>query len=175
MKRNGGFVLMETIVVISVLCVVLLVLYGAYSKMLLDVSSRSLHDNTEYIYKSEVLRDYLEDKIDIVDFMGTNFVSAYCSDQLSQFTSCTKETSLDGNDLFEFMGVKGIYFILWDKNTYTTGRYAELEPTTQQYINTIDAAIPSEAYRMMVVMYASENNYVEDEYEYAYLRFGSRG
>ncbi len=174
MKKNRGFVLMETIVVVTVLCVVLVILYGAYSKIFIEVNNKSLHDNTEYIYKSRVIREYLEEKIDIVDFMGSDYVSGYCSDLLPQFKSC-KDTSLDGNDLFNFMKIKGIYFILWDEKSLLTGRFNSLEPTTQQYMYKIDEEISDEPYRIMVVMFESENGYVEGEYEYAHLRFGSRG
>ncbi len=170
---NRGFVLMETIVVVTVLCVILLVLFGAYSKILIDVNSKSLHDNTEYIYKSRIIREFLEEKVDIENFMGSDYVTAYCSDLLPQFTSC-KDVNLDGNDLFAFMKVKGIYFALWDKSVLQTGHFNILEPTTQKYLQSVDAEMDVDAYRIMVVMYESENNYSENEYEYAYLRFGSR-
>lgn len=175
MKKNKrGFVLMETIVVVTVLCVVLVILYGAYSKILIEVSNKSLHDNTEYIYKTRVIREFLEDKVDIVDFMASEYVVGYCSDLLPQYKNCN-DTSLEGNELFSFMKIKGIYFVLWDKNTTMTGRFNPLEPTTQQYMYTIDEEISDEPYRIMVVMYESENEYMEGEYEYAHLRFGSRG
>jgi len=60
-KKSKGFVLMEAIVVISVLCVILVILYGAYSKLLIDVKKKSLYDNTEYIYKTSVIRKYFEE------------------------------------------------------------------------------------------------------------------
>lgn len=174
MRSKRGFVLMETIIVISVLCIVLIVLYGAYNKMLIDVNNKSLYDNTEYIYKSTVLREYLEESIDIVNFMGSDYVKGYCSDQLDYYKSCG-DPSVDGSELLSFMKVRGVYFILWDDNSNKIGRFGQLEPTTQKYIKTIDEEILNEPYRIMVVMYESENNYYEGEYEYAYLRFGSRG
>ena len=174
MINKKGFVLMETIVVITVLCVVLVTLFGAYSKILIDVSNRSLYNNTEYVYKSSIIREYLESKLNIVEFMGTEYVSGYCSNQLSQYKNCDAD-DLEGADIFNFMGVRGIYFILWDKDATLSGRFSRLEPTTQKFISSIDVPIESEPVRMMIVMYASENNYIANEYEYAFLRFGSRG
>ena len=45
--NQKGFVLMETIVVIFVLCVILVMLYASYSNLLISVQNKSLYDNTE--------------------------------------------------------------------------------------------------------------------------------
>lgn len=104
-----GFVLMETIVVISVLCVILVILYASYNKVLTSVSHQSLYNNTEYIYKSNVVRQYLESKINITEFMGSNYLKVYCSDNLELYNNCT-DGVIDGSDIFKFLKVKSIYF-----------------------------------------------------------------
>lgn len=181
-KHNRAFVLMETIVVITVLCIILIVLFAAYSKILVDVEARSYHDNTEYIYKSQVIRKFLESRLDIVNFMGNKYVSTYCSNQLPGYKQCSDAT-VEGNKVFSHMKVQGIYFISWDDKANSKGRYIELEPTTQKYISSIDVPVEKEMYRIMIVMYESENGNIEygnegltePKYEYASLRFGSRG
>ena len=59
MKKNG-FVLVETIVVILVLCVLLIMLYGGYMNVISAVQRKSYYDNTEYIYKTNLVKEYLE-------------------------------------------------------------------------------------------------------------------
>ena len=58
--KNKGFVLVETIVVILVLCVLLIMLYGGYMNVISAVQRKSYYDNTEYIYKTNLVKEYLE-------------------------------------------------------------------------------------------------------------------
>lgn len=176
-KKSKGFVLMEAIVVISVLCVILVILYGAYSKLLIDVKKKSLYDNTEYIYKTSVIRKYFEeDERDtlkaILESLPTssNHIYIYCSESLDNKKKCENPT-LSGHELFSFMNVRGIYFTEWnpeDANLET------LEPTTKRYFKTFDVRNIDDAYRI-VVMYTDENEENGTIYQYATLRIGSRG
>ena len=79
--NQKAFVLMETIVVIFVLCVILVMLYASYSNLLISVQNKSLYDNTEYIYKTQLVREYLEEKneeyIDEVNILVTNVQMIY--------------------------------------------------------------------------------------------------
>ena len=56
--KNKGFVLVETIVVILVLCVLLIMLYGGYMNVISAVQRKSYYDNTEYIYKTNSIISY---------------------------------------------------------------------------------------------------------------------
>jgi len=49
--KKKGFVLMETIIVISVLCVILITLFVSFSTVLIAVEKRTVYDNTEYLIK----------------------------------------------------------------------------------------------------------------------------
>ena len=51
--NKKAFVLLETIVVITVLSVTLIVLYASYSKIISDSRKKMFYDNTEYIYKTQ--------------------------------------------------------------------------------------------------------------------------
>lgn len=170
-KNNKAFVLLETIVVITVLCVILIVLYASYSKILINVKNTSLYDNTEYICKTELIRDYIEHEEHILNLVGSDSVITYCSNALSDSPNCN-DSSLQGHELFEFMKVESIYFTLWNiKETHE--QVLMLEPTTQNYIKSLDAIDKGPIYRL-IVMYKPENDELSNDYEYASLRLGSR-
>ncbi len=59
MKKNG-FVMIETIVVITILSVGLISLYASYSLILTKVKMKSNYDNIEYIYKAYFVGEYLK-------------------------------------------------------------------------------------------------------------------
>ena len=173
MRRNSkGFVLMETIVVISVLCVVLVVLYAAYSSLISSVHKKSLYDNTEYLYKASVIRKHLESDESLTSAYKSREPYIYCSDLLAQSSSSINSCT-SSSELFEFMKVKGIYFTSWDVSG-DTSNYENLEATTQRYLRSLDPKHIDGAYRL-IVMFSSENSEDENEFEYASLRFGSRG
>lgn len=168
--NKRGFVLMETIVVITVLCVILIILYASYSGLLVSLKKKSNFDNTEYVYKTSVIRKYLEPKIDVQDLFQDKLYGVYCSNSLADYDDCVT-VDTDGYELFRFLRVHAIYVTEWNANLMGVGSYIELEATTQSYISYLDQEIlPGLAYRV-IVMFETE----DDHYEYASLRFGSRG
>lgn len=170
-SNNKAFVLLETIIVTSVLCVILIVLYSSYSKILIDISKKSLYDNTEYIYKTELIRSYLEGNPTVMNRLGTSQVITHCSDNLSGNPKCS-DANVIGNEIFKFMQVKAVYFTFWDISD-TNEQVLNLEPTTQNYIKSFDAVSKGSTYRI-IVMYKPENDELSSEFEYASLQFGSR-
>lgn len=174
--KTKGFVLMETIVVISVLCVVLVVLYGSYSKVLITVKKKSLYNNTEYVYKTAVLRRYLEENAIIPE---SDYSSAklyvYCSNTLSSSRDCYDEDTENDyeNDLFEFIGVSALYITMWDTTKIDASKTTKVEATTQNFIRNLDPT-DDDGYRI-IVMFESENNDTNiPVFEYGTLRFGER-
>lgn len=172
--KNRGFVLMETIVVISVLCIVMVVLYAAYSKVLIDVNKKSLYDKTEYIYKTNLVRNYLEETLPEIEYSSsTHYV--YCRNKMED-KLCFDEniTGNYENDLFKALKVEAIYITLWNVANISESDLVGFEATTQHYIKKMDAT-DEDAFRI-IVMFDSENNMTGTPvYEYATLRFGSRG
>ena len=170
MKKKCGFVLLETIVVITVLCVILIILYASYSNLLINVKKKSNFDNTEYIYKTSVVRKYLEPKLNLESLFDDRTYSVYCSNTLEAHRDCI-DSATDGYELFRFLKVNAIYITPWDANALGISNYVELEATTQSYIKSLDAEIfPNLVYRI-IVMFDSD----EGPFEYGSLRFGSRG
>lgn len=187
MQNRRAFVLLETIVVITVLCVILVVLYASYSKVLIDVNKRAIYDNSEYIYKTAVIRDYLEEELltsknqNISNYMGSNFLKVYCSDNMIGEKKC------NADEFLNFIGAQSIYFTKWDTSSLSTADFRTLEATTQSYIKTLDTVSADGVFRI-IVMYKDENIYndeserfvldaddIEEDYQYATLRFGNRG
>ncbi len=172
-ENKKGFVLLEAITVITILCVILIVLYSAYSKLLINVKSKSLYDNTEYIYKTSIIRTYLESRVDVISLFGSNNYAVYCSNTLQTATNCSDVANY--KDLFNFLGVSAIYFSVWNINETSVGNIISLEATTQNYIKQLDTTTLNGVYRI-IVMYEDENNDTDKKiYQYATLRFGSRG
>lgn len=176
--RRKGFVLMETIIVITVLCVVLVTLYGAYSKLLIDVNKKSLYDKTEYIYKTNVVRDYLENLfkdgvLDINDYTSRTFYE-HCRNSLSANKCYDDDMSGNyENDFFKFLKVEAVYITLWNVGNISENDISGFEATTQNYIKKMDPT--DEGGFRIIVMFKSENNDTDnDVYEYATLRFGGR-
>lgn len=174
MKKNG-FVLMETIIVITVLCVVLVTLYGAYSKLLIDVNKRSLYDQTEYIYKTALVRKYLEEKVN-KDVYTSSTYYVYCRNSFSNVNDKCYDKDISGNyekDLFKYLGVEAIYITHWNVGAISPLDLQGFEATTQNYIQKMDPT--DESGFRIIVMFKSENNDTDKEvYEYATLRFGGR-
>lgn len=166
MNNKKGFVIMEAIVVITVLCVILVTLYGAYSKILIESKKQSLYDNTEYIYKTTVVRNILENDSSLGSISSPCHI--YCNNIKTELGSpCST------NNIFNEMGVEAIYITKWDISISDI-EDLNLEATTQKYIKSLDVA-EDDAYRI-IVMYKQENNSSDKPiYEYASLRFGSRG
>lgn len=173
MKTNNkrGFVLLETIVVMSVLGVILIILYASYSKIIIDVKSRSLFDNTEYIFKTTLVRKHLEKTLDESLYNSLDLYR-YCSNVIESATDCyTSLGETFEEKLFRSLGVEAIYISDWDN--ISTSSLHKLEATTQSYIKSLDVK-HEEAFRI-IVMFKSENNDTDlNVYEYASLKFGSR-
>lgn len=171
--KNKGFVLLEAIIVITVLCVILISLYASYSKLLVKVNKKSLYDNTEYLYKANIVRKYLEQQLD-ENIYSDKTIYIYCSNTLQNQNACYDESSSSEETLvFKELGVESVYISLWNTGDISVSDKMYLEATTQNYINNLDP--PNEPGYRIIVMFKCENNETEKRiFEYASLRFGSR-
>ncbi len=178
MKKNRGFILLETIVVISVLCAVLVTLYMSFSSIIISVNKKSLYDNTEYIFKTNLVREHLESSLTTNQYSGQRFIPICQNSQMMTSTKCytSQYNNNYRNDLFRFLGVEAVYISLWNTKSLESGEYINVEATTQNYIKYLDPEVISGNVYRIIVMYKQENNNSgKDVYEYASLRFGSRG
>lgn len=169
--KKKGFVLMETIVVISVLCVVMITLYSSYSKILVGVNKKSLYDNTEYLYKASVVRDYLEDILN-PDLYSSTQIYMYCRNSIAG-SKCydNPSSSRFQNDLFKTLGVESIYITIWNTDDIDPSFITMFEATTQNYIKTMDPT--NEDGKRIIIMFKDENDQTGNAiYQYASLKFG---
>ena len=164
--KNKGFVLVETIVVILVLCVLLIMLYGGYMNVISAVQRKSYYDNTEYIYKTNLVKEYFEDS----GFSGYDGSSVYIYCQGN--SDCLGNGDTYFKSLVTNMRINSIYFTKWFTSDINSGELSDLEATTQNYIKKLDPTKES-GYRI-IVMYVDENNFNINPtiYQYASLRFG---
>ncbi len=90
MRKESGFVFMETIVVISVLSITLLLLFGSYSYILRKSRTKNTFDTTESIYKTYYVKSFFENYKKEQGRIG-NSVKMYIEDHRAS-GECTKQT-----------------------------------------------------------------------------------
>lgn len=175
-----GFLLLETIVVISVLCTILITLYVGYNNTTNTVKAQLRYDNTEYVYKTYILGNFLGEKIiSEGSYACSNCEQIYifCSNK-NTTTSCNNLNinNADGgylNNLINSMKVKAIYITQWDTTSFSNK--AEImnifEATTQRYIRSLNPDKRQTPTYRIIVMYEDEN---DGTTEYASLEFKSK-
>ena len=177
-----GFLLLETIVVIFVLCTLLITLYIAYSNTTNTVKSQLHYDNTEYVYKTYILKSFLEEKIiNEANYSCSNCESVYifCSNQnSSQVTSCLNLPTNSDDDYYlqavvRKMKINAIYITKWDTTTFKDNPeiMSIFEATTQRYIRSLNPIKKEEETYRIIIMFENEN---DSTIEYASLSFDSK-
>ncbi|MDD2409226.1 MAG: prepilin-type N-terminal cleavage/methylation domain-containing protein [Bacilli bacterium] len=117
MKNTKGFVMIETIIVITILMVGLISLYSSYSVIISRLQVKNNYDNVEYIYKAYFVGDYLID-----------------NNNVSTFTIYKPDTSI--NDLkfiIDNLSIDKIYVI--PKNFDYKAEIPKLEGSSIAYFN----------------------------------------
>lgn len=166
--KNKGFVLLETIAVLSIICVTLITLYSGYVRIIKNVKIRSYYDNTEYIYKTKIINEYLsksitESQIENVDTYI--YCSKYAHSTGTNPVLCN-DSNISYHFLLEEMGVEGVYITKWNTREIDSMSLITLEPTTQKYIRHINDK-KATGYRI-IVMFTDKS---PKKYQYASLRF----
>ena len=103
MKKPNGFILIETIVVITILSVGLISLYASYNLILTKAVGRSYYDNVDYVYKTYMVSRYL------IDTNQNDFIGNY------KVVDLTSDNNL--NNIATNLNIEKIYIV---KGTYTT-------------------------------------------------------
>lgn len=165
-----GFVLVETITVITVLCIVLVLLYASYNNIIIKVESNSYYDNTEYIYKADILRDYLLEKNSIELYDDYNI--SYCQNTDETHKCYYEGCNNDECNLMEFLNIEAVYITTWDtKNLYKSLQKTNIDATTQKYIKSIDPEDSLDGTKRLIVMFKDINgSSMLPEYQYASLK-----
>lgn len=165
---------METIVVISVLSLILVMLYTSYSATLTNIENRGSYDNTEYIYKTVVIRNFLENLSNVS--LSSEDGITYCQNTINGNTrKCYLPDACDANDerceLFEFLKVEGVYVTDWDITNLRNNYPNTLDATTKRYIKSLDPPKMPAGTKRIIVMYKDENSQKDyPQYQYATLK-----
>jgi len=142
-RNNKGFVMIETIIVITILSIGLISLYSSYNLILSKASTKSYYDNAEHVYKSYFIGKYLENNGHL-NFSG-NF----------------KEILIEG-DLIDIANVFEVDAIYVAKGSYSNisskDFLLQLDGSTINYIKDMDGY--SEDKNNVIVKYIERN---EDE------------
>lgn len=77
MKKKNGFAFIETIVTIVILSASLLYLYSSYSTIISDEESRLYYNDVAYIYKTNYIREFLEENSNLDNIKTYGFSNSY--------------------------------------------------------------------------------------------------
>lgn len=108
-----GFVFIETIVTVVILCSALIYLYSSYSNIINNEEERVYYDDTAYIYRTYYIREFLLNNSTIEKVKNTAFNNIYVN-QLSHeyeglFTSDIDKTNF--GSIFSYYNVSHIYLV----------------------------------------------------------------
>ncbi len=132
MKDNKGFVLIETMVVLTVTMISLLTLYSAYILILKNAQQKQYYDNINDVYKANVVLNLSEEN-KLYEFNNTNGYVAYTPSNCSANGAMVKDCSELFNNLditYAIYTKKGANINQSDTNIFVN--------TFKKYISSID-------------------------------------
>lgn len=148
--NNKGFVMIETIIVITILSIGLISLYSSYNLILSKASTKSYYDNVEHVYKSYFVGKYLEEN-NYLNFSG-NFKEISISADLIKIAEVF--------NIDKIYLAKGSYSIISNKTNLL-----KLDGSTINYIDNMDGY--NEDKINIIVKYIEENE--DDVLNYTYF------
>lgn len=129
-KNKSGFVLLETIVVICILCVGILSLYKTYAGLVQKINSNDLNNNAENIFKAEyIAQNFFEDylitsdtvyvEIDLTD--AANAKMKTCLKDSSKIITCENKNFDDAEQInaYQVLEVSKLYYTKYQINALT--------------------------------------------------------
>lgn len=159
MRKNNGFVLMETIIVVSILSLSLLLLYSSYESMVNKCHEQNTYDTTETIYKTYLIKKYIDKNI------PNYFNSSECISVGIENNSkiCDINTNSPLIDLKNVFGAEKVYYFeANDLNNKDNNFLKEFDATTIDYLNSLGTQINN----IMVVKYKRDNVIYHSYIEY---------
>ena len=173
MRKQNGYVFMETIVVVSVLSLTLLVLFASYSYILRKSRQRNTFDTTEMIYKTFHVKDILDSMNTIPTQNGVVTYIQLNSDVCKQMGSYDSyvcdisSSSYNGNliQLKKAFEVEKFYYLNPDAVLSDPNKNEWLnlfDATTIDYINNIGLG---RNYNILLVKYKKTYGKADGTYE----------
>lgn len=121
MKNNKGFVLMETIIVMSVLSLALVTLYSQYVKIMSNSKSRNYYDTPQALYIADNIKKayiqlgaYLNDSAETPDKKATiikkgNNITITCYNSLTTYNKNAVCNTITNKMLYQSSSLKKAY------------------------------------------------------------------
>lgn len=100
MRKQNGFVFMETVVVVSILSVTLMMLYGSYAFILKKSRERNAYDTTEMIYKTYNIKKMIDTEMKSNAAVKQYFQKHLTASVAETYPLCTNKT-MSGVTLYE--------------------------------------------------------------------------
>lgn len=142
MRKREGFVMIETIIVITILSVGLISLYASYSLILSKAINRSYYDNVGDVYKSYFVGKYLADN------------------NYTNFTENFKEINITNPELLNITNNFNIQKIYLAKGEYSNitnpSNLLLLDGSTITYLKVMDSYDESKI--NIIVKFVEEND-----------------
>lgn len=174
MRKNNGFVFMETIVVVSVLSLTLLLLFSSYSYILRKSRERNTFDTTETIYKTYYTKkviDSLREKTNSTPGIR-QYISKHLGNECQKmgvYNSfvCTPSDSGELHQVVNAFEIEKFYVVnpaelnQKPKEEYENWLY-EFDATTIDYLREIGGA---QNYDLFIVKYKKTYNKTDGSYE----------
>ncbi len=149
-----GFALLETLIVITFLCVSLLMLYSTFTGMVNNSKKNILYDDASNIYKAYYLKEYLN-IYGLNDLLDNTSIKEITCDDFS-FVSC--------NNLLKEMNVNKLYLTKYDLKNYDKNSYPSY------FNNYIDTLSNKENLKYRLILEFKDS----DIYSYASITLGGK-
>ena len=122
-----GFVFIETLIVLVVLCVSIVSLYGLYTKIATDINARRYYDNIGDLYKTDLIRNFISQS---TIESTTNFITITPS-------NCSSFMKDGCKTVLETLNVQNVYINNSDINVILASSTKTLNNSSREYFQTI--------------------------------------
>ena len=143
--NKKGFVLIETIVVMSIVMISLIGIYGTYSSIVKNQSQRKFYDNINDVYRLNIIKGLLKEEFlnstNLVVFENTNCIDSGCNTIIDELVE-------DGTNIEIIIVPSNVD--LSEENALLEGKQNSL----RRYFKTIDA----DGKNIIVLRYIKDEN-----------------
>lgn len=139
-----GFVFLETLLVMVVLSIAVLGVYSTYVSVTSNIDSRTYYDNIGDLYKTEIVRNWIDENNLITSENYIKITSSNCSSYMS-ITNCS--------DYMDYLQIENIYINNSNIVTLLELNDSRLSNSLKLYIKTMN----NDNKRYIIVNYKRNN------------------
>lgn len=142
-----GFVFLETLIVLTVLLVSVVGMFSMYTKVSTDIENRKYYDNISDLYKTDVVRNY-------VDISKLNSSSSFIEVSKS---NCSTYMKTNCSLLFDTLRISKVYINLDSINSMILSSTSGLNNSMREYLKSINK--DNKRYIIVNYKYSDKNYY----------------